>query len=89
MDFWQQATETEVLRKTQAQWTERWTDAIKNQIKVGQKANVLRPDLNVAQEAELIAIYLDGLGLRASLTPEAWPPAKQKKFLKAFIARLK
>ncbi|WP_197472687.1 TetR family transcriptional regulator C-terminal domain-containing protein, partial [Oleiphilus sp. HI0123] len=57
-------------------------------IEKAQAAGELRPDLDVQLEAEMLATYVDGLGLKASLAPKDWPVKRQKQHVSAYLSRL-
>ena len=42
---------------------------------------------NIAELANVVICFIDGLGLHASLSPQNWPMEKQRTFVKNFISR--
>lgn len=47
----------------------------------------LSRDADIAELANVVICFIDGLGLHASLSPQDWPPERQHTLLKDFIAR--
>ncbi len=87
-EFWQRAGNVELLAKKQSSWVKDWTKLLSTVIQQGQKQRQWREDLDVMFEANLLGVFTDGLGIRASLSPEEWPAHKQKEYVNSFLARL-
>ncbi|GAA5321051.1 MAG: TetR/AcrR family transcriptional regulator [Candidatus Pelagadaptatus aseana] len=87
-DFWQRTRDSQALQQTQARWIRDWVIGISGFIEEARIAGELRQDLDVQIESEMLATYLDGLGLKASLAPDDWPAKRQKQHVTAYLTRL-
>lgn len=86
-DFWQRARDSQTMQLTQARWIKDWVAGISGFIEKAQATGEFRQDIDVQLEAEMLATYVDGLGLKASLVPKDWPAKRQKQHVSAYLKR--
>ena len=62
-----------------------WFNTLVERLTVAQDAGLLRPDLDIAFEAETIAALINGIGLRAVLDAREWPASRQLAHLDSYL----
>lgn len=86
--FWIRTFSSPALNRRQRAMHVRWFNALVERLTAAQDAGVLRPDLDIAFEAETIAALINGIGLRAVLDAKEWPAQRQLAHLNSYLDKI-
>ena len=86
--FWTRTFSSAALTRRQREMHIRWYDRLIERLTLVADAGRLKPDVDIAFEAETIAALVNGIGLRSVLDAKEWPAERQLAHLDAYLDRI-
>jgi AcrR family transcriptional regulator len=86
--FWSRAASRADLSSEHAERYALWRATLEFLISTGKTDGSIRPDCNAKDEADLLAAFIDGIGLEAVLEPTRLTPERLGELLDAYLSRL-
>ena len=87
-NFWVRAMGDPFLARRQRAFHRRWIRKAEAVLKSVQHGVPAELRIDIEEEAELLSAVVNGIGLRATLDPRAWPASRQVRVLKGYLSRL-
>lgn len=86
--FWGRAVVNERLRALHRYYYAEVTRRLTTALAARKQAGALPPDADPAMLADAVVAIIDGLGVRATLEPDEWPPDRQTATARLMLAPL-
>lgn len=83
--FWGRAISDARLRRQHRAYYAAILANLTDSIRAFQRSGLAHPAADPALLADAVVAAVDGLGIRASLEPDEWPPERQRKTLRAML----
>ncbi len=88
LSFWGRAIARPELAATNNGHYERFRTRLAAAIREAQERGELNEAVDAGDAADAVITAVDGLGVRASLDPPAWPPERQRRLLQTLLGPL-
>mgnify|MGYP001616281015 FL=1 len=85
--FWGKASSDPRLAAEQGRLYRRWRRTVDTAITRAQREGSAAPRANSKTEAMALVVFIDGLGLQASLEPDRFPALRQRRMVDAYLRR--
>ncbi len=87
--FWGGAISDAAMAEEQRRWYIEYRSLLRSLILDGQRNGYFRSDINAEEEVDSIIALVDGLGMRATMEPQRFPPKYQTALLDRHLSSLR
>ena len=88
VNFWSRRARKASVANEQKRWYGQYRNGVRDLLLYCQQMGILRSDIDPSREADAISVFVDGIGVNATLNPQRFPSKLQVAMLDHYLENL-